>query len=460
MDREFLLTTLDYRSLGSHDRDFAIQNLRDALLRVVERLAEGSYNFLPEPVDLLTLSNHEDPMDLELRAQEPAVVLTTVSGAAVRPAMDPNSRQIHVPRLKGVVIAALKSLRSLHRNRSVIQQFQMASVRFNAVTYQVGFTGVYALMRMDDFIGFNERRTTLSPDPRFAAPEVLDPKGRLTPATDIYAVGKLALQLLLGNRYRQHFTRENPFPSGIQNVINSLNLPAPWPPFLSTCLQRDPGQRFQTATEAEVFLLPEGRRAQGRPEPSTGAGGHATEAQRTRIDPEPFTVLPERASDTGRPREPWVYRENPELPDGMLLVWGDRLCARGEQVDYVRLYHDFMYKLNLKPRFFFVTQRSGSATANPFFKFLRLRLRLEVIELDGREDPAVVLRRTIESHIQGTRNLVLVGGADEIGVQCVLQLPEASRWQIHWVRAGGQWTPDLPIHNEVDVAKYIRAKRE
>jgi hypothetical protein len=144
----------------------------------------------------------------------------------------------------------------------------------------------------------------------------------------------------------------------------------------------------------------------------------------------------------------------------MLLIWGDRLCARGESVDYVRLYHDFMYKLNLKPRFFFQTYRSGNVTDNPFFQMLRARLGLKVIVLDGQEDPTVVLHRTIEPDVQGIRDLVLVGGADEAGVQFVLQLPESRRWRIRWVRAAGQWTPDVPIYSEVDVTKYIGAKRK
>jgi len=460
MDREFLLTTLDYRELNGRDRNFWIQELRGALLRVVKLLGQGSYNFFSEPVDLLTLSNQEDPMHAELRSEEPAVVLTNVSGVAVRATSDPDGGEVYIGRLKSVVVAALKSLRSLHKDKCVIQQFKMGSVRFNRVTHQVTFTGVYTVMRMDEFIGFNERRATLAPDPRFAAPEVLDPKGSLTPATDIYAVGKLALQLLLGHRYLRQFTREQPFPAEAQNLINSLDLPEPWPRFLSTCLQLDPARRFQTASEAEIFLLPKAKRVQSQSGRYGAGAAPFSEMQRPRPESVAVEGMPGSASATKRSRGAWYYRENPGLPDGMLLIWGDRLCARGEMLDYVRLYQDFMYKLNLNPRMFFQTQHAGNAGDNPFFKMLRERLGLEVVVLDGKDDPAVVLQQAVGADMKEVRDLVLVGGADEAGVQFVLQRPEARHWRIHWVRAAGQWTPDVPLYAEIGVGKYIRAKRK
>jgi hypothetical protein len=105
MDREFLLTTLDYRStLMSHDRDFAIQNLRDALLRVVQLTwLRVRITCLPEPVDLLTLSNHEDPMHPELRAGGTGGGPHDGKrgGGESRPWIRIGN-QIHVPRLKSV----------------------------------------------------------------------------------------------------------------------------------------------------------------------------------------------------------------------------------------------------------------------------------------------------------------------------------------------------------------------
>lgn len=442
MERNFQLMTLDYSELPVRDRDFAIQRLRDDLMRVSRILGEGGYNFLPEPIDLITFDNRHDPMEAELRSTEIGLVLAQTSGKKLLPLRRDSGGRINIANLRRVIVATLKTMRLLHNRKVVMQAVARTQITINPVTQLPYFKGVQTLMFMGDFNGFNPNRAGLSPSRVFAAPECFDPNGRLTPATDIHAVGKLAMQLLLDQDYVRHFTPQNPCPSDVQTLINALGLPEPWPRFLAMCLQSDPRQRFQNALEAEQFLLPnetleaiKKANAEAAGKPSSAAGAQA-------------------ANNTYR-----SYRENPQLPEAMLLIWNDRLTTRDQNFNYHKLYQDLALSYNLKPRLFFQTYRQGPIADNKFFSMLQSQFKLKVIPLDGTQDPIGVLNHALDPHLADIRHLILVGGADEAGVQCLLQHPKAADWRIHWIRGAGNWNPSIAVERVTDAANYIRAKQ-
>ncbi|MBK1654876.1 hypothetical protein [Allochromatium vinosum] len=442
MERDIQLLTLDYSELPARDRDFAIQRLRDDLMRVAQILGEGGYNFLPAPIDLITFDNQHDPMEAELRSTEIGLVLAQTSGKKLLPLRTDRDGRINVANLRRLIVATLKTMRLLHDRKVVMQAVARTQVTINPVTQLPYFKGIQTLMFMGDFNGFNPNRAGLSPSRVFAAPECFDPNGRLTPATDIYAVGKLAMQLLLDQDYVRHFTPQNPCPSDVQTLINALGLPEPWPRFLAMCLQPDPRQRFQNTLEAEQFLLPN-ETIEAIKKAKAEAAGKPSSAAAAKTANKTF----------------WSYRENPQLPEAMLLIWGERLTAKNQMFNYRKLYEDLALNYNLKPRLFFQTHRQGPVSDNPFFSMLQNQYGLEVIPLDGTQDPIGVLNHALDPHLANIRHLILVGGADEAGVQCLLQHPNAADWRIHWIRGAGNWNPSLAVERVTDAAKYIRAKK-
>lgn len=421
MERVMQLLTLDYSKLPATDRDFAIQQLRDDFMRVIRILGEGGYNFLPEAVDWITFTNSLDPMDADLRGHEIGLIHTHTAGSALFPIQRDQNGQLNEHHLRRTVLATLKTMRVLHDKKVVMQALARTQILLNPVTYQPYFKGIQTLMFMGEFTGFNPNRHGLAPSKIFAAPECFDPCGRLTPATDIYALGKLALQLLFSKKYFQHFTPDNPFPVDVQNLINSLGLPEPWPCFLSMCLQQNPKQRFQTATEAEVFLMP-------------------SEKQKS--------IKEQRG-----------YRENPQLPDAMLLIWGEHLIEKNQRFNFRKLYQDVALTYNLKPRLYFQTYYSSTIGNNTFFVTLQEQFGLTVIPLLKGQNPIGVLNHTLDPHLSSIRHLILVGGADEAGVQCLLQHPDAGNWRIHWICGAGNWTPSIAVEQITDAAKYLQDKR-
>ncbi len=440
--RKLRLMTLDYSNLPANDRDFAIQQLRDSLRRMIQTLSEGNYTFLPEPVDLMTFGNHIDPMDTKLRAHELGLVYAQSDGDKLKPVRNEKG-VINTGLLGKMIRATLKMLAQLHRNQVVIQALPRTQIRLNAVTYQPYFVGIQTLIKMDDFQGFNQNRAGLTPSVVFAAPESFDPRGRLTPATDIYALGKLALQLLLGTEFVNYFTPQAPFPDNVQNIINQLNLPAPWPRFLATCLQKDPKQRFQSAFEAEQFLLSPERQK-------------VIQQQRAAATA-PRTQTPTHSGQTAAPAQKWIYRENPQLPDAMLLVWGERLTSKDQQFNFIKLYSDYQNSYNLRPRLFFQTQHTGTVNDNPFFVMLQNQFKFTVIPLQ--QNPVGVLHHALDPHLSTLRNVIVVGGADEAGVQSLLQHPHAGKWRIHWVRGAGNWNPTTRVETVTNLANYLRVKK-
>ncbi|MBM4361860.1 MAG: serine/threonine protein kinase, partial [Deltaproteobacteria bacterium] len=138
--------------------------------------------------------------------------------------------------------------------------------------------GVAKVVTMDRS---GEQRTQTVGTPIYMAPEQFRGDGRVSPATDIFALGMLSFTLLVGAHYwsEEHQQCENPFafatlamhgPTEAPSVRAEragVSLPAGYDSWFARITSRLPADRFATATEAIQALA----RALGVPEPQVGA---------------------------------------------------------------------------------------------------------------------------------------------------------------------------------------------
>jgi serine/threonine-protein kinase len=141
-----------------------------------------------------------------------------------------------------------------------------------------------------------EHRTQTVGTPIYMAPEQFRAEGRISPATDIYALGMLAYTLLVGVHYwtREHERCENPFafasiavhgpqdsPS-VRALREHINLPPAFDDWFFRATSRWPQDRFPAATaavaelaralEVEVPVAPVALPVAATLEPSSGSG--------------------------------------------------------------------------------------------------------------------------------------------------------------------------------------------
>src|SRR6185503_9501421 len=143
-----------------------------------------------------------------------------------------------------------------------------------------------------------EQRTQTVGTPIYMAPEQFRADGRISAATDIYALGMLSYTLLVGVHYwtREHERCENPFafasiavhgpqdsPS-VRALRERINLPPAFDDWFFRATSRWPQDRFPAATaavaelaralEVEVPVAPVSLPITGTLEPSSGSGSH------------------------------------------------------------------------------------------------------------------------------------------------------------------------------------------
>ena len=450
-NRLLWMLTLNYQSLPDRDRTLAMGTLRESLYNVAKLLC-ANYTFLPEPVDIIQFFNNQDAMEPQQREHEVALVFAQSSGRS--PTLFGSDEKQLMAMKSRLLIPIIKTLNQLHKQKTIIQSIPVASVNINQITQSPYLMGFTSLIQLDSFVGYNANQTVLRPDPLYAAPECFDPDGRLSPATDVYALGKFILQLILKEKYSNYITRNNPFPNDLQNLVNSLRLPDPWPRFLALCLQHDPKQRFQNVSELEIFWKPKLEQENIREQQTR----QAKEKEERKYKPQPKTAgkpAPKPGASQSKPYT-WHYKENPQLPDAALIIWDENLTDRNEKFLYGDLYREFQYQYNFKLRLFFQQTYKGKNTDNPFFKILQETYGLKIVDFQ-KSQAITALNYKLDPYLKKFKHLILVGHSDVFAVQSLLQHPNIKDWNVHWVRKG-QWNPaDLQYHSH-DITPFIRKK--
>ena len=89
--------------------------------------------------------------------------------------------------------------------------------------------------------------------PAYMAPEQFEPGGKISPATDIYALGIVLYELVTG---RQPFAAPTPFGAAIRrgrqpDPASSIRkgVPPVWDDVIARCIEYEPARRYQSADE-------------------------------------------------------------------------------------------------------------------------------------------------------------------------------------------------------------------
>lgn len=441
LKRNLYLLTLNNKywskELDSMDRE----DLHHSFMGMVNILC-ANYTFLPEPLELLDIpEKNGQKQPCLIVAQHPGLKFYDLT------------RQKHTKKLfllKQNAFACLNTLGSLHFQKAVIQALPMNSLALSPVTFKPYFYGVETLIKMKDFKGYNQNKICLRPDPVFAAPECFNPQGNLTPATDIYALGKLLIRLLLTQKdFDKVINKKDPFPQDMQNLINNLGLDQFWERFLAFCLQPEQKRRFQNVFEAKAYL--------------SGGMAKYTEAKENQQNKNHKNRKYNHAGklhnkkQAGKP--PWSYKQNPQLPPAALLIWNPGLTQYNEHFDFFKIYIENLYTYNLQPRLFFDwTKNEKRPPDNPFYDILKNKFSLNIVLYSNKD--ANLQARLLCSHLkpESIERLILVSTGNNLTINKLLELPVAKNWDITWVRKGKGRAP-FPIRNIIDGNLYISKKR-
>jgi serine/threonine protein kinase len=438
LDRELYLMTLNYDHLPGKNLAMEVADLRHAFDSMI-RILCGNFTFLPEPVDQIVFTRTESRLPDEFQDKDPGLIFSLPAGFQLsRHTALQSDRTWH--NISRMVKNVLATLNVLHRRQIVMQALPLHTIVMSHTTFQPYFIGMDSLILMTDFKGFNPNKAALRPDSQFCAPECYDANGYLSPATDIYALGKLVLQVILSEqRYQKLFPSTEPFPFDFQNRVNALNLPPSWARMLCLCLHPAPKERFQDGWEVIQYLK-------------------NPDQERSRISHKE-TLKPARPASAQRPapgpKQPWSYRPNNRLPAAAMIICADYLTNHDEQLDFMKIYYEFMLKFNLTPRVFF--QRRGKATnmdENPFFLMLKSKFKLEPVIYPT--DNVVEQTELLFNHLnpENLSSLIVVSSSKNRPVINLFQHPKAAGWRIFWIRKGMDQAP-VPIEQIIDAELFI-----
>lgn len=420
--RECRLLGLHYAKVPQEVRSEGITQIRRSFFDALKGLSLN-FSFLPTSIDLFTITNQVDRMEYELREKEPLLVFAPPPG--FKPStMGADASNLKISRLKNLVNQCLSNLEQLHNKQWIIRELPLSQIRLNHIHFSPqlwGFTALYSLRTPSPRLA----QFHLLHSPVFTAPECLSQSQTLSPATDIYALGKLILQLVLTpQQVSQLFSAS---PQGILEGVETLQLPQSWLRFLSLCLQEQPQQRFQNATEALQFL--------------------------SSMAPKPHPP-PQR-------QKVWTYRETPQLPKALLVIWAEGLTSYREQINFHKLYQRFQYRYTLSPRLFFQKSKNVSSepqSANPFFALLKDKFLMEVVEWTRGDQPMQLLNDYLEPLFPEVETLILVAASDVFVIQKLFEMPYLTECHIHWAYKGS-WRPQQDVAELIDIGEFLQHKK-
>jgi hypothetical protein len=268
----------DYSEIRAERRRHEVGDLRRSFASMA-RAAGRAGDFWPEPLDWFPTRNDADDLGGHGADEEPVLVLHAPGGWSLRPL---DGHQFNpTGALYTTAQQAAYSLRSLHKQKVAAREIPLHTVHITPATKKATFTGVGTLVFGPDYRGYNPHERALRPEHPAAAPECFAEHGRLSPATDVFALGRTLLEFLgAGSRIPSVGGRD--LEQLVDQALAPWKLEAYWRQFFVTALQPDPQRRFRDCQDVIRFLTSRGNvgapgpgdaRSGGRPGVRSASGG-------------------------------------------------------------------------------------------------------------------------------------------------------------------------------------------
>jgi hypothetical protein len=247
--------------------DWQIQGWRSQFVDACEA-ASGNFAGLPEPIDFFRIRTSDPEVPDHLRNGEPFLVYCYGGAGEVFPLQKVWDAADLGRRIKAFVYDLAYILRALHQQGFVLRQLPLSSLRW-LHSSKKHFLGEFLSLGKQGPSDFHPNIPFLTLEQRYCAPECFDAAGQLTPATDVFALGK-ALLMYLGRR----FHARDPLVLDAVVAMNQIDvkfrplLPEPTVRFLKLALQPDPGQRPQDMNDVMALITGREPRPPQRPQRS------------------------------------------------------------------------------------------------------------------------------------------------------------------------------------------------
>lgn len=141
---------------------------------------------------------------------------------------------------------------ALHRQNIVIQELVLSNID----AFDAFIKTPFSFTKMNSY--YDKNRAVLLPKKVFVAPECFDSSNKITVQSDVYALGKFALQLVLGQKEYNKIFNRNPFPEkkDYEAIVNKLKTSNLIKEFILKSIPLNQFQRFNDIFEAINYLKP------------------------------------------------------------------------------------------------------------------------------------------------------------------------------------------------------------
>ncbi len=222
--------------------------------------ASGNFAGFPEPLDFFRIENNDRNVPEDLRRSEPVLVYTYSKHTAVDPI--PAWKFKTAPQLtsglRRFVYDLAYALKGIHERKLILRQVPLQGLRY-LPAYRRHIIGEFLSMTHEGESQFNPGIQFLVLNRTYCAPECFDARGRLTPATDVYALAVTVLEYLGVSMQRVGDRIDVDVELSRLPEFKQKALPDPVRRFLKLALQTDPTRRPRDM--GEVMGLISGRPA-------------------------------------------------------------------------------------------------------------------------------------------------------------------------------------------------------
>lgn len=202
MERIAVGARINYFDKSQEIDDWTVIRWRAQFLQACKG-ASGNYSGLPEFLDFFKTKSYSRSVSEKLSNDEPIVVYDGGGYDDVRELKPASSNfrwgiqnEAHLfSRVFSLVCDVGYTMKALHADGWVLRQGRLCNLRFMRTSRKHLISEFFAIGRMDE-PDHDPHRSHLVLRPQFSAPECFEIGISLTPATDVYVLGKLVLSIL------------------------------------------------------------------------------------------------------------------------------------------------------------------------------------------------------------------------------------------------------------------------